>query len=76
MTKSPQDILKTNRDLLFDVQKLGDVAILQPDYAFNYYNYNLEGEFYDDEGHLIHKINIIPKRENDRVFSSESYIIN
>ena len=45
------------------------------DYAFNYYKYKLEGEFYDDEGHLIHKINIIPKRENDRVFSGSIYII-
>jgi hypothetical protein len=45
------------------------------DYAFNYYNYNLEGEFYDDEGHLIHKINIIPKRENDRVFSGSIFIV-
>lgn len=45
------------------------------DYAFNYYKYKLEGEFYDDEGHLIHKINIIPKRENDRVFSGSIYIV-
>ena len=45
------------------------------DYAFNYYRYKLEGEFYDDEGHLIHKINIIPKRENDRVFSGSIFIV-
>lgn len=45
------------------------------DYAFNYYRYKLEGEFYDDEGHLIHKINIIPKRENDRVFSGSIYVV-
>jgi len=45
------------------------------DYAFNYYKYKLEGEFYDDEGHLMHKINIIPKRENDRVFSGSIYIV-
>ena len=45
------------------------------DYAFNYYKYKLEGEFYDDEGNLIHKINIIPKRENDRVFSGSIYIV-
>ena len=45
------------------------------DYAFNYYKYKLEGEFYDEEGHLIHKINIIPKRENDRVFSGSIYIV-
>ena len=45
------------------------------DYAFNYYRYKLEGEFYDDERHLIHKINIIPKRENDRVFSGSIFIV-
>lgn len=45
------------------------------DFAFNYYNYKLEGEFYDSEGHLIHKINILPKRENDRVFSGNIYVV-
>ena len=45
------------------------------DFAFNYYNYKLEGEFYDSEGHLVHKINILPKRENDRVFSGDIYIV-
>lgn len=45
------------------------------DYAFNYYRYKLEGEFYDDDGHLINKINIIPKRENDRVFSGSIFIV-
>ena len=45
------------------------------DYAFNYYNYRLEGEFYDNEGHLINKINLLPKRENDRVFSGSIYIV-
>ena len=38
------------------------------DYAFNYYRYKLQGEFYDDDGHLINKINIIPKRENSSIF--------
>jgi hypothetical protein len=46
------------------------------DYAFNYYKYKLVGEFYDDEKHLIHKISIIPKRENDRVFSGSIYIVD
>ena len=46
------------------------------DYAFNYYRYNLEGEFYDDKGHLIYKIQLLPKRENDRVFSGHVYIVD
>ena len=45
------------------------------DYAFNYYKYKLEGEFYDSYGNLINKIKIIPKRENDRVFSGYIYIV-
>lgn len=45
------------------------------DYAFNYYRYKLEGEFYDDNGNLINKIKVIPKRENDRIFSGYIYIV-
>ncbi len=45
------------------------------DYAFNYYKYKLEGIFYDDKGNLINKIKVIPKRENDRIFSGFIYIV-
>ena len=45
------------------------------DYAFNYYRYTLEGVFYDDRGNLINKVNVIPKRKNDPVFSGSIYII-
>ena len=45
------------------------------DYAFNYYNYQLEGIFYDDQGNLINKLKVIPKRDNDRVFSGFIYIV-
>lgn len=45
------------------------------DYAFNYYHYELEGVFYDDKGHLINKIKVIPKRENDRIFAGTIYIV-
>lgn len=45
------------------------------DYAFNYYNYILEGVFYDDAGHLINKIQVIPKRPKDRVFFGTIYIV-
>ena len=43
--------------------------------AFSYYNYKLEGAFYDKNGKLINKINIIPKRKNDRVFNGSLYIV-
>ncbi|TQD39373.1 DUF5686 and carboxypeptidase regulatory-like domain-containing protein [Haloflavibacter putidus] len=45
------------------------------DYAFNYYTYTLEGVFYDDNKHLINKIKVVPKRENDKVFSGHIYIV-
>lgn len=45
------------------------------DYAFNYYRYKLEGVFYDDKGNLINKIKVIPRRENDRIFSGSIYIV-
>lgn len=45
------------------------------DYAFNYYTYKLEGIFYDDKGNLINKVNVIPKRKNDRIFSGSIYIV-
>lgn len=45
------------------------------DYAFNYYTYKLEGSFYDDNGNLINKIQVSPKRPKDRVFSGAIYIV-
>ncbi|WP_055446490.1 DUF5686 and carboxypeptidase regulatory-like domain-containing protein [Lacinutrix mariniflava] len=45
------------------------------DYAFNYYNYKLEGVFYDDNNNLINKILISPKRDNDAAFSGYIYIV-
>lgn len=45
------------------------------DYAFNYYQYKLEGDFYDDQNKLINKIKVMPKRKNDRVFSGYVYIV-
>lgn len=43
--------------------------------AFGYYNYKLDGVFYDDRGNLINKVKVIPKRENDPVFSGYIYIV-
>lgn len=44
-------------------------------YAFSYYEYKLEGTFYDKNNNLINKIKLIPKRENDRVFGGYIYIV-
>ncbi|WP_296384026.1 DUF5686 and carboxypeptidase regulatory-like domain-containing protein [Winogradskyella sp.] len=43
--------------------------------AFSYYKYKLEGIFYDDRGNLVNKVNVIPKRDNDPVFSGSIYIV-
>lgn len=43
--------------------------------AFSYYTYKLEGTFYDKNGKLINKINVIPKRKNDAVFEGSLYIV-
>ncbi|MFY9243401.1 MAG: DUF5686 and carboxypeptidase regulatory-like domain-containing protein [Polaribacter sp.] len=43
--------------------------------AFTYYRYKLEGTFYDKNGRLINKINVLPKRKNDRVFEGALYIV-
>ncbi len=42
--------------------------------AFGYYNYKLEGVFYE-ESQLINKIKVTPKRANDRIFSGVIYIV-
>ncbi|MGB2416828.1 MAG: DUF5686 and carboxypeptidase regulatory-like domain-containing protein [Flavobacteriaceae bacterium] len=52
-----------------------DIVSPIADYAFNYYTYKLEGIFYDNGGRLINKIKVIPRRENDRVFSGVVYIV-
>lgn len=43
--------------------------------AFNYYKYKLVGTFYDKNGKLINKINVIPKRNGDAVFNGFIYIV-
>ncbi|RAJ17137.1 DUF5686 and carboxypeptidase regulatory-like domain-containing protein [Olleya aquimaris] len=45
------------------------------DFAFNYYRYKLVGTFYDDLGNLINKIELLPKRQNDKAFGGFIYII-
>ncbi|TXD49846.1 DUF5686 and carboxypeptidase regulatory-like domain-containing protein [Polaribacter sp. IC073] len=43
--------------------------------AFSYYNYKLVGTFYDKNEKLINKIQLLPKRKNDRVFEGFIYIV-
>lgn len=58
------------------VNIINDIISPIADYAFNYYRYKLEGEFYDTQGHLVYKIQLLPKRENDRVFTGSIYIVD
>ncbi len=43
--------------------------------AFSYYNYKLVGTFYDKNQKLINKIQLLPKRKNDRIFEGFIYIV-
>lgn len=56
---------------------LADVNVISPiaNGAFGYYNYKLTGVFYNEKGKLINKIQLLPKRKNDRVFSGYIYIV-
>lgn len=45
------------------------------DFAFNYYKFKLVGTFYDDLGNLINKIELLPKRKNDKAFGGYIYIV-
>lgn len=44
-------------------------------FAFSYYQYKLSSAFYDQSGQLINKIEVMPKRPNDHVFSGYIYIV-
>lgn len=56
---------------------VGETEIVSPiaEYAFTYYSYKYEGNFYDAEGNSILKIKVTPKRMNDRVFEGYVYIV-
>ncbi|MEO1438318.1 MAG: DUF5686 family protein, partial [Bacteroidota bacterium] len=43
--------------------------------AFTFYKYRLEGTFYDKDGRLINKIEVIPKKTYDPVVSGYIYIV-
>ena len=69
-TAQESNISFYNNTINLNTQVISPIA----DYAFNYYDYKLVGVFYDDLGHLINKIEVIPKRQNDPVFSGLIYI--
>ena len=66
----------TNFNFYKNTFELGE-QVVSPiaDNAFSFYDYKLIGGFYDEEGHLINKIEITPKRENDKTFSGIIYIV-
>jgi hypothetical protein len=43
--------------------------------ALFFYGYKLEGSFRDEAGRLVHKIQVLPKREMDPVFRGHLYIV-
>ncbi len=44
--------------------------------AMGYYRYRLEGVFQDNNGRLINKITVLPKRDSDPTFSGTIYIVD
>ncbi|WP_163398988.1 DUF5686 and carboxypeptidase regulatory-like domain-containing protein [Flavobacterium fluviatile] len=56
----------------FDIKLISPIA----DNALSYYNYKLEGTFYDDNSHQINKIKVIPKRDKEPVFEGYIYIVD
>lgn len=61
---------------LIDAGNLSDRGFISPisESALMYYKYKLIGAYYED-GLLINKIQVIPRRKNDPVFSGFIYII-
>ncbi|MFP9117630.1 DUF5686 and carboxypeptidase regulatory-like domain-containing protein [Flavobacterium sp. RNTU_13] len=44
--------------------------------AFGYYKYKFEGSTFDEQGHEINKIKIIPRRDKEPVFEGYIYIVS
>lgn len=66
-----------NFNLYENTFDLVDAEVVSPiaNAAFTYYTYKLTGVFYDSNKKLINKIQLLPKRKNDRVFSGYIYIV-
>lgn len=58
--------------------ELGDTKILSPiaNGALSVYKYRLETSFFDNEGHLVYKIEVIPKNKLGAVFAGYIYIVD
>jgi len=56
----------------FDIKLISPIA----SNAFSYYNYKLEGTFFDDNNNEIHKIKVTPKRDKEPVFEGYIYIVD
>lgn len=56
---------------------IGESNLVSPisEDAFGYYQFQLEGSFYDKNQRLINKIKVNPKREGNRVFRGSIYIV-
>ncbi|WP_440879438.1 DUF5686 family protein [Tenacibaculum sp. C7A-26P2] len=68
---------EVNFDFYENSFNLDDTEMISPiaNNAFGYYKYKLVGTIYNKNGRLINKIQLIPKRKNDRVFSGHIYIV-
>lgn len=44
--------------------------------AFNYYKYRLEGSFFDEDNHQIHKIKVTPRRNTEPCMEGYIYIVD
>jgi hypothetical protein len=58
--------------------ELGDTKILSPiaSGALGTYKYRLETSFYDNDGHLVYKIEVIPKNKLAAAFGGYIYIVD
>lgn len=68
---------EVNFNLYENTFAIADAAMISPiaDGAFGYYKYGLAGTFYLENGMLVNKIQLLPKRKNDRVFSGYIYVV-
>ncbi|MGE5356045.1 MAG: DUF5686 and carboxypeptidase regulatory-like domain-containing protein [Deltaproteobacteria bacterium] len=68
--------LFSNLDFYENIMEFGR-NIVSPiaDNAFFYYKFRLEGTFSDENGELINKIKVIPRRKSDPVFNGYIFIV-
>ncbi len=66
-----------NFDFYMTTLSLGGMKMISPiaNNAFAYYKFKLESSFKDNNGFLINKIQLIPKRDNEPVFDGYLFIV-